>query len=312
MCSFSTLIQVKITHLFFLCTPLSTEPKSTVSFCHALVVHLCSFSIVVPFSPAEGSFLDESCHINFHGGDYQVLPDIRRWETMPSGLLQVFVLIANAFAKQHQQIVSGMKTTKKDSKKADAFVDTVALLTNTLQQPVDANALQLLPPKEEELICMFLSKSLVPVKMLPESFDVKHLPPEVILKEGYILLHHIYNEKENATFFIAANAEDLTYGKLVVILKYKEDGENFERVESVNIHIREDNRSCSFGVTGFLQGPATENLKETQHSRHRVVSEKIKKALNVLVQKCGSLKVFLHHARLQMRYAFNLSCSIFH
>ena len=287
--------------LLYLTTPLSTEPKSTVSFCHALVARLCSFSIVVPFSPAQGGFLDESCRINSHCGDYQVLPDIRRWETMPSGLLQVFVLIANAFEKQRQQIVSGMKTTKKDSKKADAFVDTVALLTNTLQQPIDANSLWLLPPKEEELISMFLSKSLVPVKMLPESFDVKSLPPEVILKEGYILLHHIYNEKENATFFFAANAEDLMYGKLVVIMKYKEDGENFERVEGVNVHIRQDDTSCSICVTGFLQEPTTETLQETQHSRHGIVSEKIEKSFNALVQRCGSLKVFLHHASLQMR-----------
>ena len=295
--------------LWYLTTPLSTEPKSNVKYCHALVARLCSFSIVVPFSPAEGGCLDVSRRINPHGGDYQVLPDIRRWETLPSGLLQVFVLMANAFKKQCQQIVSGMKTTKKDSKKADALIDIVALVNNKLplQQPIDANSLQLLPLKEKELISMFLSKSIVPVKMLPESFDVKLLPPEVILKEGYILLHHIYNEKENATYFFAGNVEDLTYGKLVVIMKYKEDGENFERVESVNIHVRKDDNSCSVCVTGFLQGPATETLQETQHSRHRIVSEKIKKALNVLVQKCGSLKVFLHHAKIQMRYAYKLS-----
>ena len=297
--------------LWYLTTPLTTEPKSQVNFCHALVVRLCSFSIVVPFSPAPCGCLDESCCIYSNGGEYQVLPDIRKWEILPSGLLQVFVLLAHAFEKQYQQIVSGMKTTKKDSKKADALIDTVAFLTNklTLQQSINAN---LLPPKEEQLISMFLSKSPVPVKTLTKSFDIKFLPPEVILKDGYILLHHIHNEKENATFFFAANPQDLTYGKLVVIMKYKEDGENFERVESVNIHIREDDHSCSFCVTGFLQKAATETLQETQHARLRIVSEKIKKALNVLVQKCGSLKVFLHNARLQMRYAWNLSCSIFH
>ena len=297
--------------MWYLTTPLGTEPKSQVSFCHALVARLCSFSIVIPFLSAQGGCLDKSCCINPHGGDYQVLPDIRRWEILPSGLLQVFATFAHGFEKQCQQIVSGLKTTKKDSKKADALIDLVAFTNKlALQQPIDTNSLQLLPQKEKELISMFLSKSIVPVKMLPESFDIRTFPPQVILKEGYILLYHIYNEEENATFFLAANPQDLTYGKLVVIMKYKEDGENFERVESVNIHIREDDSSCSFCVTGFLQGPATESLQETQHLRHRVVSEKIKKALNALIQKCGSLKVFLHHAKIQIRYACILSYHI--
>ena len=286
---------------WYLTTPLSTEPETKATFCHALVVRLLFFSIVVPFSPALDGCLDENCRINPHGGDYQVLPDIRRWEIMPSGLLQVFVWFAHIFEKQLQQIVSGLKTTKKDSKKANALIDDLTLFTSKLQQPIDANSLRLLPPKEKELISMFLSKSLVPVKMLPECFDIRTSPPEVILKEGYMLLYHIHNEEENATFFLAANAEDLTYGKLVVIIKYKEVGENFERVEGVNIHIRKDYSSCSICVTGFLQEPTTETLQEAQHSRHGIVSEKIKKSFNALVQRCGSLKVFLHHASLQMR-----------
>ena len=288
---------------WYLTSPLCTEPETKAAFCHALVVRLLFFSIVIPFSPAKagGLMLDENCRINPHGGDYQVLPDIRRWEVMPSGLLQVFMWFSHAFEKQLQQISSGLKTTKKDSKKAKALFDSLTLFTNTLQQPIDANSLQLLPPKEKELISMFLPKSLVPVKMLPECFDIKTSPPEVILKEGYKLLYHIHCEEENATFFLAANDEDLTYGKLVVIIKYKEDGENFERVEGVNIHVRKDDSNCSVCVTGFLQEPATETLQETQHSRHRTVSEKIRRSLNALVQRCGSFKIFLHHASLQMR-----------
>ena len=288
---------------WYLTSPLSTEPETKAAFCHAVVVRLLFFSIVIPFSPAKagGLMLDENSRVNPHGGDYQVLPDIRRWEVMPSGLLQVFMWFAHAFEKQLQQISSGLKTTKKDSKKANALFDSLTLLTNTLQQPIDANSLQLLPPKEKELISMFLSKSLVPVKMLPECFDIRTSPPEVILKEGYKLLYHIHCEEENATFFLAANDEDLPYGKLVVIMKYTEVGENFERVEGVNIHVRKDDSNCSVCVTGFLQEPATETLQETQHSRHRTVSEKIRRSLNALVQRCGSLKVFLHHASLQMR-----------
>ena len=87
-----------------------------------------------------------------------------------------------------------------------------------------------------------------------------------------------------------------------MIIKYKEVGENFEKVEGVNIHIRKDESSCSICVMGFLQEPTFETLQETQHSRHRTVSEKIKKSFNALVQRCGSLNVFLHHASLQMRY----------
>ena len=288
---------------WYLTSPLCTEPETKAAFCHALVVRLLFFSIVIPFSPAKagGLMLDENSRINPHGGDYQVLPDIRRWEVMPSGLLQVFMWFAHAFEKQLQQISSGLKTTKKDSKKANALFDSLTLFTNTLQQPIDANSLQLLPPKEKELISMFLSKSLVPVKMLPECFDIRTSPPEVILKEGYKLLYHVHCEEENATFFLAANDEDLPYGKLVVIIKYTEVGENFERVEGVNIHVRKDDSNCSVCVTGFLQEPATETLQETQHSRHRTVSEKIRRSLNALVQRCGSLKVFLRHANLQMR-----------
>ena len=286
--------------------PLSTEKKTKVNVCHALVVRLGSCSIVVPFSPARDGGLDENSRINPHGGDYQVLPDIRRWEIMPSGLLQAFVLFAYAFEKQLQQIISGMKTTKKDSKKADALIDGLTLLTNRLSdQPIDDASLQLLPPKEKELISMFLSKSVVPAKMLSKSFNVITSPPEVILKEGYELLYHIHNEQENATYFFAACPEDLIFGKLAVIMKYRDDGETFERVESVNVHIREDDSSCSMCVTGFLQEPATKTLQKAQHSRHRIVSERIKKGVNAIAQKCGLLKTFLHHARLQMRYECN-------
>ena len=291
----------------YLTTPLNTEPKTEVNFCHALVVRLLNCSIVVPFSPAQGGALDENCRINPHGGEYQILPDIRRWETLPSGLLEVFVLFANVNEKQYQQVLSGMKTTKKDSKKADAYIDAFTSLHKLYaaqQQPINASSLKLLPPKEHKLISMFLSKSLTQVVMLPEGFDIRNPPPRVILKESYKLLYHIHNEEENATFFFAANPEDLTLGKLIVIMKYKEDGENFERVEGINIHIREDDRSCSICVTGFLLKPATENLQET---RHRIVSERIKKALFVLAHRSGSLKVFLHHTRLQMRYACNWS-----
>ena len=302
-----TMVTSVATHYgaMYLTTPLSTEPETRASFCHALVVRLFSFSIIVPFSPALGGDLDENCRIDPHGGDYQVLPDIRSWEIIPFGLLHVFVWFAHRYEKECQQIVSGMKTTKKDSKKADAFVNMfTSSKERLLWQPIDANSRRVLPPKEKELISMFLSRPLVTGKMLPECFDIQDFPPQVILKQGYILLCHIHNEEESASFFFAANAEDLSHGKIVAIMKYKEDGENFERVEGVNIHIREDDSSCSICVTGFLLEPAIETFQKTQHSRCKIVSERIKKALNVFTQKCGSLKVFLHHARLQIRYAY--------
>ena len=288
----------------YLNAPLSTEPDTKGNVCHALVVHLFSCSIVVPFSPAQGGDLDESCRINPHGGEYQVLPDIEKWETLPSGLLEVFVSFAHLSEDNYQKIISGMKTTKKDSKKADAFITTFISIKNmaALEQPIDANSLRLLPPKEKKLITMFLSKPIVPanLKMLPQGFDIKISPPQVILEEGYKLLYHKHNEQENVTCFFAANCEDLTYGKLVVIMKCEESS---KKVEGVDIHIREDESSCSFCVTGFLQEAATETLQEAQNLRLKIVSERIRKALNALVQKCGSLKVFLHCARWQMRYA---------
>ena len=288
----------------YLNSPLSTELDTKRNVCHALVVHLFSCSIVVPFSPAQGGDLDENCRINPRGGEYQVLPDIEKWETLPSGLLEVFVSFAHLSEDNYQKIISGMKTTKKDSKKADAFIANFISIKNmaALEQPIDANSLRLPPPKEKKLITMFLSKPIVPatLKMLPQGFDIKISPPEVILKEGYKLLYHKHNEQENITCFFAANCEDLTYGKLVVIMKCEESS---EKVEGVDIHIRDDESSCSFCVTGFLQEAATETLQEVQNLRLKIVSERIRKALNALVQKCGSLKVFLHCARLQMRYA---------
>ena len=288
---------------WYLTAPLSTEPATMVTLCcHALVVRLGFFNIVIPFSPAWGGTLDRNCHVNPDGGEYQLLPDIERWEILPSGLLHVFVTYAYLMGNQYQQVLSGMITTKKDSKKVDAYIDaciSMHELYAPVQQPINASSLQLLPPKVSKLISMFLSNSLPPVIMLPAGFHIRDTPPQVILKEGYMLLHHIHIEEENATFFFAANPEDLTLGKLIVIMKYTEDM-NFERVEGVNIHIREDDSSCSICVTGFLLEPATEALR---HSRYRIVSGRLKNALNVLTQKCGSLKVFLHHARSQMRYA---------
>ena len=175
----------------FLTTPLSAEPKTEVRFCHALVVRLARCSIVVPFSPSQGGSLDTRFCINPSGGDYQVLPDIRRWETIPTGLLQVFVDFAVGFSKQYQQVQSGMKTTKKDSKKADAFIDrliSVPKMIEISEQPVTASSLQSIPVKEEaEMITRFLSKSLNQVKLLPEGFDLRDYrapPPRVILKEA--------------------------------------------------------------------------------------------------------------------------------
>lgn len=293
----------------YLNAPLSTEPETKGNVCHALVVHLFSFNIVVPFSPAQGGDLDENCCINPEGGEYQVLPDNKRWEILPSGLLQVLVSFARLYENNCQKIISGMKTTKKDSKKADAFITTFISIKNmaALEQPIDTNSLWLLPPQEKKLITMFLSKPIVPanIKMLPHGFNIRTSPPQVILKEGYKLLYHKHNEQENVTYFFAANCEDLTYGKLVVIMKCEESS---KKVEGVDIHIREDESSCSFCVTRFLQEAATVTLQDAQHPRLKIVCERIRKTLNALVQKCGSLKVFLHHARLKMRYACYSSC----
>ena len=284
--------------------PLSTEPNSEVFSCHALVVRLAYCSIVVPFSPSQGGSLDTRFRINPSGGVYQVLPDTSRWNTIPTGLLQVFVDCAVIIDKQYQQVVSGMKTTKKDSTKADAFIDNFLSLQNVVgfsEQPITASSLQSIPQKE--LITAFLSKKLFQVKMLPEGFDLKDFccpPPQVILKEGYMLLYHIHDEHKGATFFFAANPEGIALGKLIVIIKVTEENENFERVEGFNVHIREDGNSCSICVTGNLL-PATEKQQETQQLRHRTVSERIKNAINKILFGCGSPKVFLHHASLQLR-----------
>ena len=172
----------------------------------------------------------------------------------------------------------------------------------SFQQPIDAISLQLLPSEEVELITTFLSDSSLVVKVLPQDFDlIVGVSPQIILWKGFVLLYHIHDEQQGATFFFAANPEGIAFGRLIVIMKFTEESENFERVEGFDIHIREDGSSCSICVTGNLLVPATEKLQKIQHLRCKTVSDRIKKAVNILLLRCGSLKVFLHHARLQMR-----------
>ena len=211
------------------------------------VVCLAPCSIVVPFSPAQGGSLDANFHINPSGGNYQVLPDTSRRKTIPPGLLQVFSKHPIGIAKQSQQVLSGMKTTKKDSNHADSLIETCL----SFQQPIDAISLQLLPSEEVELITTFLSDSSLVVKVLPQDFDViVGVSSQIILWKGFVLLYHIHDEQQGASFFIAAYPENIAFGKLIVIMRFTDENESFERAEGVNIHIREHGSSCSICVTG--------------------------------------------------------------
>ena len=145
--------------------------------------------------------------------------------------------------------------------------------------------------------------------MLPQDFDlIVGVSPQIILWKGFVLLYHIHDEQQGATFFIAANPENIAFGKLIVIMRFTDENESFERAEGVNIHIREDGSSCSICVTGYLVEPTTERLRKTQHLRHRTVSERVGKALNILVQKCGSPLVFLHHAKPENNEVLEKAC----
>jgi len=234
---------------------------------------------------------------------------IRFFQISAGGIqtLRVFLDVAFTFARQYQQVQFGMKTTKKDSKEAGAFIYSLFSLSKMIgnsEQSITASSLQSLPLKEAEMITAFLSETLIQVKLLPEGFDLRDYrapPPQVILKEGYMLLYHIHDKQQGATFIFAANSEGIAFEKLIVIMKFIQESENFERIEGFNIHIREDNSNCSICVTGNLLVPPNEMLQDIQHLRSRTVSDRIKEAVSILLLRCGSPKAFLQHARLQMR-----------
>jgi len=130
-----------------------------------------------------------------------------------------------------------MKTTKKDSKNADSFIETFSSRLS-FQQPIDAISLQSLPSEEVELITTFLSDSSLLVEVLPQDFDlIVGVSPQIILRKCFVLLYHIHDEQQGTTFFITDNPENIAFGKLIVIMRFTDENESFERAEGVNIHI---------------------------------------------------------------------------
>ena len=195
------------TATMFLITPLNRESKT--HLCHGIVVHMAVCNIVVPLSPARTAPLDDSYRIHPHGGVYPVLPEIRRWSATPSGIYEAIVTNAINGIRQYRQVLSGMKTTKGDSRKADTLINTIesAYKLNSLEQgAIDVTSLgsMTVTTEEAELISLFASKSNDTahfIELLPEGFSVRLIPPNIILKEGYMLLYHIHDNDTNATYF---------------------------------------------------------------------------------------------------------------
>lgn len=98
--------------------------------------------------------------------------------------------------------------------------------------------------------------------------------------------------------FFTANSLDILNGKLIVIMTATEEIEKYQIVEGVHVHIKED---ASVYVTGYIQEPATETLKRSQYSKLSTVTQRIIKAINILLQRCGSPSTFLLHGLIQTR-----------
>lgn len=283
----------------FLKRPLNKEPRT--ELCHAVVVHMGICNIIVPFSPAQNALLDEAYHIYPQGGVYPILPEISRWKATPPGVFQAFCDFAVNFLKQSQQVISGMKTTKSDSRKADSLLEIIEQSSNFLQTgPADIPTLKSMPipPEEIELVSMFASKSPLPVQLLPEGMYITYNPPKLTLQEGYILLCHIHDKDQNQTFFVAGTSAQVSEGKFIVVVTATDEIENFEMVEGVCLSIKGDGSLC---VTGHLQEPTTEKLRQSKYSRIGRVMDRVMNAMNMLVQRCGSPNTFLHHALIQTR-----------
>ena len=288
-------------YAWYLTAPLNGEPKT--GLCHAAVVHMALCNIVVPFIPAQGALLDESYRIQPHGGVYSVPPEIKRWSATPPGVFQAIVDNTSVVSKQYQQVLSGMKTTKGDSRKAEVYIETTEMLTSTFMgDPIDISSLKssAITPEEEELISLYVAKSNTQVKLLPDSFSMVDNPPKLLLKEGYKLLYHISDEHKHNTLFFAAESTDILNGKLIVIMKVKDKTENFKRLEGVHVHLKRDGSVC---VTGFLQESNTETMKRRQYSRLKEVTERVVKAVDSLLQRCGSLNNFILCASIETRLA---------
>ena len=286
---------------WYLMTPLNREPQT--HLCHAAVVHMAVCNVIVPFTPAQRAPMDDCYRIHPQGGVYPVLPEIKRWSATPPGVYKAIIYSSIFGMRQYQQVRSGLKTTKGDSKKADTFVKNFEQAYNFPlfeQGPIDVTSLQSMsiPPEEAELISSYVSKSNVQVELLPEDFTVVRTPPTLVLKEGYMLLYHIHDNDTNITYFFTANSSDIRNGKLIVIMTVTEATENYHGVEGVHVQIKED---CSVCVTGFIQEPTTETLKRSQYPRLITVAERVIQAFNVLWQRCGSPNTFLQYALIQTR-----------
>ena len=284
----------------YLTTPLNKERETSGLLCHAVVVHMGVCNVIVSFSPARNAPLDEMFRIDPQGAMYPVLPELSRWSATPQGIFTALSEIATLSKRQYQQVASGMKSTKGDSRKVDNYVEKVSSTFPLETGPIDLTSLHTMPIPSEEIdfISEFLSKSELSVKLLPEQFNVTHIPPKVTLKEGYLLLYHVYDKDTNITYFFAANPDDILSGEIVVLVSVKEDTESYTRVEGVYLHIKIDGSVC---VTGHLQESTTERLKEGQHTRLGIITERVMKAVNTLLQRCGTPNMFLLYASIRTR-----------
>ena len=299
---------------WFLITPLSVplnrKPKVGAT-CHGLVVHMGVCNIVVPFSPARKAPLDDCYRIHPQGGVYPILPEIKRWNATPSGIYQAIVYSSIISMRQYQQLLSGMKTTQGDSQKADSVARANERICNSLsleQGPFDMSSLESMQvtPEEAKLVSSYYlsnDNKLIQVEILPEDFTVTVVktPPKLILRKGYTLLYHIYDHDTNTTYFLTANSSDILNGKLVVIMTV---AENYQRVEGVHVHIKSDGSVC---VTGYIQEPTTETLKQSQYVNLMTVTERVIQAINVLLRKCGSPRTFLLYASIHTRLGLNIA-----
>ena len=287
---------------WFLITPLNKEPKTRL--CHALVVHMGTCNIIVPFSPARNALSDIQ-RILPQGGMYPVLPEISRWSGTPQGVFKAISEHSLIMSRKYQQVLSGMKTTKGKSKKADNVISVVEKISSSLsleEGPIDINSLYTLsiPPEEIELISLFVSKSPSVAEILPEGFHLTLSPPRLSLKEGYILLNHVYDKDTDNTLFFASTSSDIANGNLIVLMSVKEEAESYTRVEGVYVQIKIDGSIC---VTGHLQEPFTQKMKESQHNVMRLSKStaRVIKAVDAVLQRYGSPNMFIFYESIQTR-----------
>ena len=294
--------------------PFSGGPAT--KYIHFILVRMCVCNIIAPLLLEPNGTIDEVFHINPHGGEYNIPSDNNRWKSTPRTIFSIIAGQTELSRMQAEKITSGLSVLQKDSKSADAYsqVHSLYALAASMEE-IDATALQALPKEEAELVSWFVSQKSNPenrVALLPQGYDLKResdlIKHSLDLPEGDVLLYHIAVNKikgKSVILYFVGNPEHISASQVDVLI------DDQQKIEGVCMQINESSGSSFVCITGYLSEPKTETHRlEIKHIELFAASEKIQKAMNTLMKRCGQPTAFLRHATMQIRFVnYNLDAN---